>query len=220
MRYVRLRIYPGTSIHPLYSYVDGSDDVDSCRVLQWNASDPSRIALLYDVEGGRRGFVETAEEASVVEEHEVVASTGSRYHVIVHTRTPETMKELWRAATLEGVLLVPPLVQLDDGAIETQVVGGGDSLQRMLEELPDHVEFRVDEVKGRGRWRTDVDDVPPRQREAVEKAYELGYYSVPREATHADVADELGCSKSTASEHLRKAEARIVASALVDGGRS
>ena len=31
-----------------------------------------------------------------------------------------------------------------------------------------------------------------------------------REATHADVAERLGCAPGTASEHLRKAEAKLV----------
>ncbi|NIW27840.1 MAG: helix-turn-helix domain-containing protein, partial [Actinobacteria bacterium] len=52
-----------------------------------------------------------------------------------------------------------------------------------------------------------------RQREAVEAGLELGYYEVPRAATHRDVADRLGCSPSTASEHLQKAEAKLVRAA-------
>ncbi len=225
MRYVRLRIYPERSIHPLYSYVDDADDVESCRVLQWNASDPEEMVLVYEVEGGREGFEATAEAATVVVDYVVVVSSGSRYQAVVHTRASEPMASLWRAATLEGILLVPPLVQLDDGGIETRVVGGNDDIQRMLRQLPERVDFQVDRVKGSGGWRLNPSveasvEVPSRQKEALEKAYDLGYYSVPREATHDDVADELGCSKSTASEHLRKAEARIVASAMEDCLRS
>lgn len=41
-------------------------------------------------------------------------------------------------------------------------------------------------------------------------ALEAGYYAVPREASRADVAAALGCAPSTASEHLRKAERRLV----------
>ncbi|MFB6270785.1 MAG: helix-turn-helix domain-containing protein, partial [Halobacterium sp.] len=48
------------------------------------------------------------------------------------------------------------------------------------------------------------------QREAVEAALELGYYDDPRAATQADVADRLDCAASTAGDHLRKAEAKLV----------
>ena len=44
----------------------------------------------------------------------------------------------------------------------------------------------------------------------VAAARDLGYYDLPREATHADVAERLGCAPGTASEHLRKAEAKLV----------
>jgi predicted DNA binding protein len=49
-----------------------------------------------------------------------------------------------------------------------------------------------------------------RQAELVEIALELGYYAVPRTASHEDVAGAAGCVPSTASEHLRKAEATLV----------
>ncbi|MFC6874642.1 helix-turn-helix domain-containing protein [Halobellus marinus] len=49
-----------------------------------------------------------------------------------------------------------------------------------------------------------------RQQEALQTAVELGYYDTPREDTHADVADELGCAPNTASEHLQKGEAKLV----------
>jgi len=41
-------------------------------------------------------------------------------------------------------------------------------------------------------------------------AVEPGYYAVPRRASLADVADTLGCAGSTASNHLRKAETRVM----------
>ncbi|MFC6975764.1 helix-turn-helix domain-containing protein [Halomicroarcula sp. GCM10025709] len=55
-----------------------------------------------------------------------------------------------------------------------------------------------------------------RQREAVEAALSLGYYDIPRTATHEAVADALDCAPSTAAEHLRKAESRVL-HALFDG---
>jgi hypothetical protein len=36
-------------------------------------------------------------------------------------------------------------------------------------------------------------------------AVELGYYDTPREATHADIAEALGCAPNTAAITFRKA---------------
>ncbi|WP_255190928.1 helix-turn-helix domain-containing protein [Natronobeatus ordinarius] len=55
-----------------------------------------------------------------------------------------------------------------------------------------------------------------RQREVLQAALEVNYYETPRRATAADVADHLGCTASTASEHLREAEARVIRE-LFDG---
>ncbi|WP_370628387.1 helix-turn-helix domain-containing protein [Halorientalis salina] len=48
-----------------------------------------------------------------------------------------------------------------------------------------------------------------RQQEAVRAAIDHGYYEVPRSGSVEDVAAALDCAPSTASNHLRKAEARL-----------
>lgn len=54
------------------------------------------------------------------------------------------------------------------------------------------------------------DFLTDRQGEVLERAFRAGYYEVPRDCTLAAVADELGVDTSTASEILRRAEARLV----------
>lgn len=49
-----------------------------------------------------------------------------------------------------------------------------------------------------------------RQREAFLLACEMDYYSWPRETTTREMADELGVTKTTFLEHLRKAEAELL----------
>lgn len=54
-----------------------------------------------------------------------------------------------------------------------------------------------------------------RQARALEVAHRLGYYRFPRRGRLADVARTLGISRSTASELLRRAEAKVVSEALL-----
>jgi predicted DNA binding protein len=56
----------------------------------------------------------------------------------------------------------------------------------------------------------------PRQREHLTLAYRLGYFDVPRECTLAELADELGVHKSSASETIRRGTARIVGQFIFD----
>jgi len=52
------------------------------------------------------------------------------------------------------------------------------------------------------------------QRAALRAAVSLGYFGVPREATLADVADELGVSTQAASERVRRAVEALAESAV------
>ncbi|WP_049895545.1 helix-turn-helix domain-containing protein [Halopiger xanaduensis] len=55
-----------------------------------------------------------------------------------------------------------------------------------------------------------LDRLTPRQRDAFELACERNYYAWPREINTRELADELGVSKTTLLEHLRKAEAKLL----------
>jgi len=55
-----------------------------------------------------------------------------------------------------------------------------------------------------GRW-----GLTPAQREALRRAHEMGYFEVPKGATAAEVAEDLGVSKSAFVERLRRAEAAV-----------
>lgn len=56
-----------------------------------------------------------------------------------------------------------------------------------------------------------------RQREVVTEALTRGYYDWPREITNEGLAEQLGISRATLHEHLRKAEHALLSAALGDG---
>lgn len=64
---------------------------------------------------------------------------------------------------------------------------------------------------------TDREDrlLTARQRECLIAAQRHGYFEVPRDCTLAELADRLGVDKSTASETIRRATARVVDQFLV-----
>jgi hypothetical protein len=53
-----------------------------------------------------------------------------------------------------------------------------------------------------------------RQQEALLTAFEMGYFEVPRGATLADVAAELGISAASCSERLRRGQRALIAGSL------
>jgi len=72
------------------------------------------------------------------------------------------------------------------------------------------VKLEVTGVRQRQDTEEDGPGLTAQQRETLLRAYEEGYYDVPRNATHEDVGDALGCSGGTVGEHLRKIEATIL----------
>ena len=74
-----------------------------------------------------------------------------------------------------------------------------------------------DDAESRGGADADAGLTDP-QRAAVRTAYEMGYFEIPRTATLAEVAAELGISASSCSERLRRAQTHLVET-HVDGAR-
>ncbi|SFK77706.1 Predicted DNA binding protein, contains HTH domain [Halogranum rubrum] len=79
-------------------------------------------------------------------------------------------------------------------------------------------DIRVDLItapqNGSGIFRTD--DLSERQREVFDLARRRDYYQWPRAVSAGDLADELGISKATLLEHLRKAESKLLGGDVTD----
>ena len=71
-------------------------------------------------------------------------------------------------------------------------------------------EFSRQVMPSAAGWQELLSSFPPRQREILNVAFERGYYDIPRETTLEEIADEIGITKTTASNHLRKAERRVI----------
>lgn len=116
-------------------------------------------------------------------------------------------------------LMLPPLRY--EGGYKTCRVLALDStnLTGFYRDLLEHTNIDVESK----REVTDlVDDAPlltrgnrhpslsPRQREVLVRAYELGYYEIPRRTTTEDIAAATGVQRRTAEQHLRRAENKII----------
>ncbi|MFW5938894.1 MAG: helix-turn-helix domain-containing protein [Halolamina sp.] len=95
-------------------------------------------------------------------------------------------------------------------AVLTGAVVGHEVLQAVLERAGGTVGVELERVYALGpeedspvaeRW-----DLTPAQAEGLRKAVEMGYFTVPRCVTAAEVADELGISKSAFLERLHRAQ--------------
>jgi predicted DNA binding protein len=117
-------------------------------------------------------------------------------------------------------------VRAVDGALHVTVHAADvDSLRDVVAELRTKTDGV--RIKYLVRSRTESDDsrlVPvdlerltARQREVLQRAYELGYFEYPRDANAAEVAESLGIGSSTFVEHLNTAQSKLLSDLLRSG---
>ena len=71
-------------------------------------------------------------------------------------------------------------------------------------------DFSREIMPSRADWQELLSSIPPRQREFLNTAVERGYFEIPRQVTLEELADEMDITKTTASNHLRKAERQLI----------
>jgi predicted DNA binding protein len=107
------------------------------------------------------------------------------------------------------VIFVPPVVFRDTGTVRFEAVGESAALSAFHDALAELGELSIERVEPFERPNA-PSALTDRQFAALEAAVATGYYEVPREGTVAEIARELDCSKSTAGELVRKAEAAVL----------
>ncbi|QPV61494.1 helix-turn-helix domain-containing protein [Halosimplex litoreum] len=229
MKHVRVTAgVDGSRAPPLFDRLANATAVDRARVIDWNLVADEAMVLLA-VDGDPTPLVDVAPDTPGVERCEVVDPDGQSSGVGTDGASARVCLRVERSAVPifgcladalgAGGLIVRTPVVFREGEIHATVVGDPGPLQTAFERRGADIDVRIDEISSTPAASESVDgSLSDRQREALVVARELGYYEHPREATHADVAAELGCSPQTAGEHLRRAEAKLADAALDEVG--
>jgi predicted DNA binding protein len=213
MKHIRVTVRPELDRAPGFvAYLLESPDVTEARAVDWNRADPVMTTHLYAVDGDAIGFRDAATDTPGVESVTLSAVDEARSYALLDVRDDVVpmFGVVEEALARAGLVVRRPLVYRD-GRIHGHVVGDAGALQAVLDGVPDAMDVTLDEV---GRFPSaranPTSDLSDRQWEAIETAVELGYYDQPRAATDEEVASQLGCAPNTASEHLQKAEAKLI----------
>jgi DNA-binding transcriptional ArsR family regulator len=112
-----------------------------------------------------------------------------------------------------GYLLAPELTQ---NSLRKTLIGTRIQVEKMLSRLEKAgMPFKIVSAS-EAKFTPDslVMSLTASQRKTVAEAYSSGYFDVPRRTDSKKLARSLGISKSTLSEHLRKAEKHLLAQIL------
>lgn len=219
MKYVHLTLrVPPSLRNPMHTFVMDHDGMERAALLNWNFTDDHVDVLLFRVLGDRVPYERALDDARFVRDYETAAIDGTSFYVTVEHETRDADRQFRTPVFERPVLLIPPAEYLATGETRLGFVGSAGDVQGVLDDIPAEVDVRVETVGEYDRGLSPSAGVlTDRQREAIAAAADVGYYEVPREGTVEDVAAELDCAPSTASDHLRKAEARLVGQALDTG---
>lgn len=220
VKHVRLtmRAPPG-SVHPVFDMLTRSEYVERVNGLHWNFSG-DRLGILHYVEGEFDAYVAELESIPSVLDYDIARADDRRFYVYHRCIVTGGARDLFETFTRDTLLMVPPIEFSDDGSATFSLFGDGAEVQAALDSVSEPIAVDVHEVSGMsGTPEVTAATLTARQREAVEVALSLGYYDIPREASYEDVAEAMDCAPSTAAEHLRKAEGKLVRSAFGGYGR-
>ena len=223
MKYLDLWLrQPDWMLHPMQAFIRSENAVRYEELLAWNLHTELGVEYgLFYVEGELDRYREALSEVESVREYSIAPIDDDSFHVYACEETrPETTS--WRDAFTERDLLVVPPIRYDDEAVMgVTLVGDGEDIQCLLDDMPDEITVIVDEIGTYDRrGGTLIGGLTARQLEAVVAAFEVGYYDVPRRAPLSDVADTLGVAESSASLLLRRAERSVFSTLLARYGSS
>lgn len=218
MKYVRCTLrFSESTIHPVHRCITEDDALVKDQLLHGNRTNAVDSFLFY-VEGDAEIYTRALDRTPQIEGYEITPIEGTdttdsppRFYAYIKQEPSDTDQQLFGAFTRDGVIVVPPIDFLGDGTARLTVLGEPEALQSVLGALPDGVHVDIDRVGEYDRYRTPFDPgVTDRQYEALETALETGYYDLPRQGSITEIAEEMDCSSGTASEHLRKAQRKLI----------
>lgn len=216
MRYFDFTLKPKRgAIHPVDAIIADHPEVTREMLMHVNALDDGTGVMLYRLRGTSEDLITQLDEHSDVIAWDVLEVHGDVFHLYLHVGPGEPAGMLMNIAEKYALMIDTPLEFTDYGGLRTTVVGTHEMLRQAVDDIPDEVQVSIEQV---GEYEPDRRDMlsmlTDRQLEVFRTAVDLGYYEIPRRATHENIANELECAPSTVDEHLRKAESRVL-SALV-----
>lgn len=212
MRRLQLTLdLPDRLCHPMQEFIRESDDVERSRLLSGNVLDDGTARFVFEVRGDRTAYRRALEAQPDVTGYDITPGDDGSFFSVIRREWRDRDHRLRAILEGSGAVIVHPVEFTGRGTVRTVVLGDREALQGVVRSVPEDATVDVERLDDRAApVSMPGPALTSRQMEAVEVAVEMGYYDVPREAGLAAVAARLDCAESTASNHLRKAEAAVM----------
>jgi hypothetical protein len=216
MRYFQIRLTPEDGgFHRLDRLTASMPDVERQSILHLDLLNDGTGVALFLMHGNSESLVEMYEGEELVRSYDVFDSDEEGFFAHVHFDPDSPADELLRIIDRHKLMIDTPLAFGDDGSLRVTAAGPQELVRQAAVDIPESVDFHLELIGEYEPQREGlVTMLTDRQRDVLRTAIEMGYYAIPREATHEDLAAQLDCSAGTVGEHLRKIEARVLSELL------
>lgn len=210
MRYATVVITPADgALHPADRALVEEPSVERRSISQVTLLEDGTAVMLYRF----RGPAARAQTALEAVDSVVAADVteGPDCLAYIHVEANDTVESLLRILLEQEIVIDPPIDCLPNGSVRTTLVGTSDAIRRAVDQVPDELHVSLESLGDyQPEHSTLAARLTERQHEILEAAVEMGYYEVPRRATHDDIAADVGLSAGTVGEHLRKVEGTVL----------
>ena len=211
MRYVKVSLIPTRGdIDPVGEQIETDPSLTRDSILHISRLNDGTAVLLTRIRGRMDALEAILEDCEAVLSYNV-SPLRDELQAYLHTEPTEAAAALLELEREHEFVLDVPIEYGPDGGLKVAVIGAEDTVRRAIEEVPDEIRVELEQLSDYDPELRELSSLlTDRQQEILDTAADLGYYEVPRGATHQDIADELELSTTTVGEHLRKIEARML----------
>lgn len=160
---------------------------------------------------------EDIDGVEVLETYE--AADGTRTSATLFLRGHLSQFSPAQSLMYEGFLPIGPTELHDGQECFDLLMESRDELSDATELLSEFGDVHIERVSrdfsrqitpSSAEWQELLSSIPERRRELLTLALDRGYFDIPREVTLEELAEEMDITKTTASNHLRKAEKQVM----------
>jgi len=211
VRYVRVSLIPtGGDIDPVGEKIEAEPSLTRESILHISRLNDGTVVLLTQIRGDETALDRILEGSDDVISHNV-SPLRDGLQAYVHTEPTESASALLELEQEHEFVLDMPIEYGPEGGLRLAVIGREETVRRAIEDVPDEIRVELEQLSDYDPELRELSSLlTERQQEILDTATDLGYYEVPRQATHQDIAEELDLSTTTVGEHLRKIEARML----------
>lgn len=209
MRFVRTVLIPdGACLHPIDRRFAEEPTVRREFLHNVNLLSDGTVTVLYQLSGDvERARTIVDESPEIIDVQLSASRSHSTVTAYAHIEPVAGLTELLELLDRHPVIVDTPMEYTARGGLRVVVVGREGDIRSAAAAVPDGLRLKLEEL---GDYQPECErlfgSLTPRQKETLMAALDVGYYEVPREATHEDVAERLDRSDGTVGEHLRKIE--------------